>query len=247
MMLFLKVASTLLGMMFLFNSNVFALTFSQPIKIGEAYITPPDYFAIEGAVYHTGIPYKNKEYILSYNLGKKNGVTIFDKGIACFGKNGDELYFHYDARDGRASYQKNYFAISRFGGKDIGNTVDVTASPPGYIRMIKSNKKITLYLLSSNSQMVSFRDYEWIHTLIGKREDGKFVKFFDTKELSERFFGNPSIKNTNFSDCTVQGDTVVLKYKHISDLDRKGEYESGEFRFKWDDAAQWFGVEKVVY
>ena len=23
--------------------------------------------------------------------------------------------------------------------------------------------------------------------------------------------------------------------------------ETGEFRFKWDDAAQWFGVEKIVY
>ena len=95
--------------------------------------------------------------------------------------------------------------------------------------------------------MVTFRNYEWIHTLIGKRKDGKFVEFFNTTKLNERFFGNPSIKNTNYSDFTVRGDTVSVKFKHTNVIGNKDTEISGEFRFKWDDAAQWFGVEQVVY
>lgn len=42
-----------------------------------------------------------------------------------------------------------------------------------------------------------------------------------------------------------RNDSIVIVYrrwhwKGMSDPE-------GEFRFKWDDAAQWFGIEQVVY
>ena len=41
----------------------------------------------------------------------------------------------------------------------------------------------------------------------------------------------------NYENYFCNGDTVTIKYKH----------KNTEFRFKWDDAAQWFGIEKVTY
>lgn len=237
----------LFNMFFLFNANVSATTFSQPQKIGAAYITTIGVFGFEGEISHSGIPFTNKKFINSYKLGHKNGKTIYDKGVAVFSAGDENLYFHYDSQNGDTSYYEKRFPVSMCGDEKINNTVQVNTGHPGYIRVINSDINVVLYLLSNHNEMTKFGGYEWGHTLIGKGENGKFVKFFNTIELSDRFFGNPSVKNTNFSDCRVQGDTIIVKYKHVSDISSKEADESGEFRFKWDNKAQWFGVEKVVY
>lgn len=239
-----KLFGLLLGIMFTLSaSNVSAMTFSQPIKIGTAFITTMGIFEITGAVQNIGKGYTNRKFIDAYNLQGKNGVTIFDSGVARFISGKDEIYFHYDSRNGNTGLP----ITSRFGGRNIENTVNVGTGVPGYIRMIKSDDNVTLYLLSFQNNMTRFSGYNWGHTLIGKRKDGIFVQFFDTVNLSKRFFGNPSIKNTNYTDCVVKGDTISVKYKYGKDLSSKKADISGEFHFKWDDAAQWFGVEQIVY
>jgi len=40
----------------------------------------------------------------------------------------------------------------------------------------------------------------------------------------------------------VRGDTLIIEYKSLS-----GDKKIGEFRFKWDEAAQWFSVEQIKY
>ena len=228
------------------SASCLAMTFSQPVEIGRAFIEARNCFSVEGAAYHTGIPFSNEKYIKAYNL-RKSPVTIYDKGTTRFGNGEDAIYFHYDARNGYASYSSNP-VISKFGDKKIENTVSVNTGDPGYIRLIKSDGGVTLYLMSCYSQMSRARGYQWIHTLIGKRQDGQFVKFFDTTEFSKRYFKDSGIRNINFADCIVQGDTIILKFKYFANrTDTDIKPTSGEFRFKWDDKAHWFGVEQVAY
>ncbi|MBQ9572939.1 MAG: hypothetical protein IJR22_06065 [Acidaminococcaceae bacterium] len=46
-----------------------------------------------------------------------------------------------------------------------------------------------------------------------------------------------------YTGLAVAGDTLVLYYSKAGMPART----AGELRFKWDDNAQWFGVEKIVY
>lgn len=244
--LMIKKFLIIIANLMIFISSCYAMTFSQPVEIGRAFFVTMGIFEVEGANYHTGIPFSNQDYVKMYNLSE-NGITVFDKGIARFGNGDDAIYFHYDARNGYESYQKNP-VISKYGDKRIENTVSSLNSPPGSIRMIKSDGGITLYLLSSYSEMSKSMGYYWMHTLLGKQKDGRFVKYFDTVEFSKRYFSNNSIKNINFADCIVRGDTIILKFKHLDNiLSDESKATSGEFRFKWNDQAQWFSVEQVVY
>ena len=45
----------------------------------------------------------------------------------------------------------------------------------------------------------------------------------------------------------MQGDTIILEFKHTDSTIKSERETTGEFRFKWDDAAQWFSIEQVVY
>ena len=46
-----------------------------------------------------------------------------------------------------------------------------------------------------------------------------------------------------YDEVRCDGDTIVIEYV----AGRRDTYRKGEFRFKWDEAAQWFSVEQVVY
>ena len=243
--MFQKILVLTIGLLLL-SAQCFAMTFFQPVDIGSAFIDTTGCFSVEGATYHTGIPFTNEKFIKAYNL-RNRSETIYDKGTARFGNGEDAIYFHYDSKNGNSSYDYNP-VISKFGDKNIENTVSVNTGHPGNIRMIKSDGGVTLYLISCQSQISRFSGYQWIHTLIGKRQDGRFVIFFEPKEFCKRYFKNSSGWYVNFADCTVQGDTIVFKFKHSADRTNTSiKPTSGEFRFKWDDKAQWFGVEQVVY
>lgn len=82
------------------------------------------------------------------------------------------------------------------------------------------------------------------YTLIECQNDGKFVKYVATKEITKRYFGwaGSGASPIVYQDIAVTGDAVTITYTaHLSDTN------TGEFRFKWDDKVQWFGVEQVVY
>ena len=46
---------------------------------------------------------------------------------------------------------------------------------------------------------------------------------------------------TDISRVRTDGDTLIINYGNW----RSREY--GEFRFRWDENAQWFGIEQIVY
>ena len=135
---------------------------------------------------------------------------------------------------------------SKFGDKDISNTVVIDIGHMGDIQQIKTNSGITFYYISFG--------YKWSYFyIIGKRQDGKWIKYISSRETLEPYFAKrldwghapnypPLFKDGKISkNVYCQNDTIIVPYTNLSnDL-------NGEFRFKWDEAAQWFSVEQVKY
>ena len=86
----MKRFSVLLITLMMIASNCFAMTFSQPIKLGRFYtqIQRSSGFHAEGASSNKGTRYdKVAKYIKNYG---------WDKGLATFGEGIDALYIYYD-------------------------------------------------------------------------------------------------------------------------------------------------------
>ena len=202
------------------------MQFSQPVKIGNFYvqIQRPTGFYIEGATSNNGTRYtKVAPYTNDYG---------YDKGVAIFGNGNDVIYVHY-----------NYSADApeKFGDKNISNTIDIHIGHGGDIFQIKTNSGMVFYYISFGYKYGFFY-------IIGKRQDGKWIKYIYSPDIDDRYFG----KNLYWSDAPMyvpfqgatlscQNDTIIIPY-HILKTNSKGE-----MRFKWDEKAQWFSVEQIKY
>ena len=205
-------------------TNCFAKTFSQPEKIGRIGNfdqCPYRGFIIDGASFNDGI-----KYIPSSDYKYKD-VISYIKGNARFGNDDDALYCQYNFDFASRSSKK-------FGGKNQYVYND------GFfykdIFKIKSDNGLTLYYL--------LYSYKYTHfAVIGRFSNGKWVKFFDENYLNKNYFSNNNFPHYN--DLKCNGDTLIISYRQ--GYPSKNKENIGEFRFKWDDAAQWFGVEHIVY
>ncbi|MBR3722494.1 MAG: hypothetical protein IKN12_06970 [Selenomonadaceae bacterium] len=89
------------------------------------------------------------------------------------------------------------------------------------------------------------------YTIIGRRKDGTFVKYIDTRDLSMRYFGNDN-KHGDTKGFIVYGDPLYINGDEIS-VDcyhyNGGNNFPGQkicrFRFRWNEQAQWFSVEQL--
>ena len=205
----------------LFSGNCFAMQFSQPIEIGEAGIMQ----AGGGGVYIDGADYNSGKFYTKYRKDNRRG---YEKGVARFGNEKDALYLHYSYRE--------YLKI---GGQDINNTMsdNILIST---IYKIKSDEGITLYPI--------YKTYgpEFDYFIIGRRADGRFVKYIDTREITKRYFGWDvyGASPATYKNLTAQGDTLIMRYHYRNRANRT--ITEGRFIFKWDDNAQWFGVDRTV-
>ncbi|MBQ1867267.1 hypothetical protein [Selenomonas sp.] len=223
-----------------------AMTMQAPQKIGEISLLPMGWYEVKGATTHEGVPFKNVRYLTSYpSLRTGNGSKIFDKGVACFGNGEDCIYVHYDARDGRATYlpNKSNSFVSKIGGKDFTNSIDITVSVMTHINCIKTDSDETMYLLvNEDAGCVTGITY----TLIGKRSDGSYVKYFDTYDIIGRYYANK--REVRMQNIKVEGDKIicnycVTRYGYVGQNYQKTYEGYGKLCFKWDDEAKWFGVE----
>lgn len=214
----------LLLMLMMIASNCLAMTFSQPVELGGASVPPDTGFNIRGSSQNNGNVYKTM-----------SGTTYYGKGIAIFGNGNDKIYFHYNAYLKYPDYEQNG---CRWGGNDIRNTFSV----PIY------ENSCTVYKIPNDSEIKFYAITRWNASgssdtiIIGKKINGTFVKYIDTKSIVKSKFNSDY---PYLDKCNCRGDTVVISYKR--GRTRNGFTERGEFRFKWDDKAQWFGVEQVVY
>ena len=155
-------------------------------------------------------------------------TSYYGNGIVCWGNGEDALYMHY------GTYNNNDSA--KFGGKNVSNTVSVNILND-WIYKIKSDGGITLYAIRF------WYGPESDFRIIGRRKDGTFVKYFDTADITKKYFtaNKDNISPAVYNMPRCQGDTVIIPYG------TQTKKSVGEFRFKWDDKAQWFGIEQVVY
>lgn len=205
----------------LFSGKCFAMQFSQPVEIGGAGYMQ----AGGGGVYIDGADYNSGKFYTEY---RKDNTWGYEKGVARFGNGEDALYLHY-------SWQE----YLKFGGKDINNTVSDSFISFEVFK-INTNEGITIYPL--------YKVYgpEFDYLVIGRQADGKFVKYIDTRELTRRYFGwnGKGASPATYFDLSAQGDILVMKYNYHNRSSRT--ITEGKFYFKWDDNAQWFGVDKTI-
>lgn len=205
--------------------NCFAMTFSQPEKIGLfCFINLRNGIEILGESHVDEIPNP---------IMFKANIPYGTKGVEQINSGADALYVHYDTTN------RKYYKYL-FGGKEINNTFE-GKFVQGLIYKISTNSNITLYYIESGYDIPEDDQ----HTIYGRRADGKFVKYIDTSDLVQKYFG--ANQGYWLKKLTVAGDVISIYYE----LFYKGNYrtptEKGEFRFKWDEAAQWFSVEQVQY
>lgn len=216
-------------MLLMITSNCFAMNFSQPVEIGRlSCYQRGGGFLIEQATFNNGTRYERSI---------KESLKSYGKGLAQFGSGVDALYVHYDF-DG---YYDGHTSFVKVGSKNIENTVRVNIFN-SWIYRIPSNEGIKIYaILEGYGANRNF-------TIIGTKRDGTFVKYIDTLILTEKYF---AVKINGggaypivYGDIKSNSDTIIISYTNSI---KRGEIIKGEFRFKWDDDAQWFSVEHVVY
>lgn len=213
-----KIWSLVLCICFLLSGNCFAMQFSQPIEIGQiGTILVGGGVSVKSAFYNNGSQYN-----------KKNDPDRYGKGIAGFGEKNNALYVRYDYYNERD--------IFYFGDKDKNNTIE-DKFLHFKLYEINTNEGINIYLL--------YKSYgpEADYLIIGKKDDGRFIKYIDTKEITRRYFGwdGTGVSPIVYLDIYTQGNTLIVPYYHL-----RNNKSRGEFRFKWDDKAQWFGVEQII-
>ena len=215
----------ILGAMLIFSTNCFAMTFSQPIKIGEISVAggPRDGIIIVGAT-----------SIKDYSTQKKSGSYM--KGMAVFGKS---LRFYFN----KEYYLQNYMnvgtnlekmnkldsKVSRFGGTNVKNTIPIfTFEGMTDIYQIKNDGGIELYLVKSEGGAGA------VIKVLGTTKEGKWVKYFDTQDARKNFGIPLSVYD---GEIFTFGDEIIVKYGESRSSD------SGELCYKWDEKNNWFGIE----
>lgn len=229
------------------------MTFSQPINTGFSLM----FSQAGGGIFIRNATENNGDFYSRVYKGKKiiydgsgqNKSILYGKGIAKYGSGYDALYAHYNA------YNIRNDAYIHFGDKNINNTIPISAFIFGEeIFKIDTDSGITFYMIHTSYDLP---DETW-WTLIGRRKDGVWVKYFDTDSITVKYFGESARagyanvwqgKSICCDNFHVNGNTIVIEYSryHKNAGQRGNLVKEGEFRFKWDDAAQWFGVEHIVY
>ena len=210
----------ILTALIIFSSNCLAMTFSQPIKIGEI-------------SYNAG-PNGGVEIIGATNI--KNYSTVqnprfYGKGIARFG---NSLYLYFNDEYFRQHFTRYRTEltkkVSRFGGQDIKNSVAIfTLEGKTDIYQVKNDGGIELYLAKTETGAGGTIQ------VFGTTKEGKWVKYFDVSDVRKSF----GIPRSNYIDnFFVADDEIILQ---IAPGRRE---QSCEIRYKWDDKAKWFGVEQ---
>lgn len=200
----------------IFSVDCLAMTFSQPMKIGivSDHGVVGGGYEFKNAVHNSGIVYDWQKH------------KCYKSGVATFGNGKDLIYFHYN----------NDKKIRSYGGKNFKNTFPLTQTYGCEFSQIKSNEGITFYMVQENDFDIHGRKY----VLLGRKQDGSFVKYFDTSTISEKYFGKKFSRDFHYEECFYDKDTVRIQFKLKNGT-------NGEFRFKWNEVAQWFGIEQVVY
>ena len=215
-----------------------AMTFQQPVEIGGIGFpigAPYHGYVIKGATQNDGKPYNEPNTHLANKVSYQNGTAQFGDGA-------DALYCQYVYAVPPSKNDDWKYAL-KFGGKN--NYAVALDSIYKMIFKIDTDEGLTLYMLNAQSGTPHIN-------IIGRQKDGKWVSYIDTRKISEIYFGgNEAYKGNDGVSYDrhpqFQGDTIIIPYTCYARNGGGRVLSQGEFRFKWNDAAQWFGVEQIIY
>lgn len=215
----------IIGVLFAANSAL-AMKFSAPVEIGEIGFpvqAPYNGYIVEGANYNDGAAYREDyEY-------KGKPLTTYTKGTARF----DNLWCKYDFDADLISFGgQNDFVLNMDGAYKK-------------IFRIDSDSALKFYAIRFDYCVTDLK-------ILGTSKDGKQVVYVDSKKLSEKYFdGKDAYKldgGVLYDVPTCAGDTIIVQYRRWHWFNNGGISEpEGEFRFKWNDAAQSFAVNHIKY
>lgn len=217
------------------SADCLAMRFESTTELGNIASLPPyGAFIIEGANSNNGQ--------LSTETAYKAG-NEYAKGVATFGNGENILYVHYN----NGYVYTEDFAENVFRSKELANSCKMGGSniedtiilPMGFphscsIYQVHNNSDIKMYLLEYDKGAVPS------YKLIGKRQDGKWVKYFETT-AAEQYYG------MNLAFCHkfyLNNDSIVFEYGKYDIVEKKFVTHT-ELRFIWNDSDQWFGVENI--
>lgn len=226
------VTALIFATMFLFSENVFAMTFSQPVKIGEVGFpaqAPYHGFVVRGESYNSGTP-----YVEEFNYSDGTPIKTYTAGVARFGNEPNALYCKYD-------FNLDFAASPiKFGGK--GNYILGLDGSDKTIFKIENDVGINLFVIYHNYCVTDLK-------IFGTQKSGKWITFIDSKKISADYFdGNEGYKKDGgiiYDIPICRDDTIIVQYRSWH-WDGKSE-PIGEFNFKWNDSAQLFNVEHIIY
>ena len=200
----------------IFASTIFLLMFAFAAQTSAMTFQQPVKIGLAGIGGGNGLRIEGATKIDAQQVGDS-----YTNGYAIFG---DKLYLHFD--DATAD---DFTSGSWFGASDKSNTVQYYVFEGSTaVSRLPNDAGLDMYLLTTE-----FGAGNCV-TVIGER-DGKWVKFFDTNDAKKVF----NLRGWYTSDIRVSGDTITLS---MSSFDQKN---SCELRYRWDESAKWFGVQKI--
>ncbi len=224
-----RMTNLIIVFLLLLISQCFAMQMSEPLRLGGFSGAPlyPDWLPVDGA----------SQIVLGEN--RKNRVGLLDGGMARFGNGVDALYVHFDRRKIPKQTNSDCKPVG-IGGYDIGNTFPMESYVTDVYK-INTDEGIIFYAIRECGDSL---ECDWI--ILGCRQDGRFVKYLDTREFSKKYYTlvDKWMYLAYSPNIIIKNDTLVIDCY----LCRYGENNSkkiGRFCLFWDSNAQWFGIEKL--
>lgn len=151
------------------------------------------------------------------NFGDPHG-----KGVATFGHDVTAIKCFYD-----------YYSVPRFGDENFNFPVNVMLNTEIYA--IFSDEPLIFYLFVNGGYDLESTNF----TLLGKKFDGTFIKYFDFADFDRELYKRPEgaylDKNFDFNGNAI---TFYLK---------RDEKTIGEWKFIWHEGKENFLMQEKIY
>lgn len=239
------VRKTIFIMIMIFSHVSFAMSMSEPIYIGG--------FGATGAYGGFVFSGENENIIFEKKVAKSRTVYAGDcwgRGIANWGNGNQKLYCRWNT-----DFQGKCNTADNSGCWLSGENKNYGVAFPAYttgvsIKVIPNDTGIKFYLCEYliNGKMVCSR-----YVLLGVRQDGIAMKYFDTEDVLQNMFGINEYSNgytrpvCKDDSVIVTDNKVIIPLIHTSydSLSRKHQFTTSNLVFTWDESKRWFGVANI--
>lgn len=206
-----------------------AMTMGNLQHVGKIYYANVGGFYFAECAENKGV--KCKELGLGHRV-------VYDHGMVRFSEGNDALWMHYQCYTGLENS-----GWTKFGAKDINNTLAIGIMLPDIYR-IDTDEGITMYLIKDEYDLI----FEDRYVVIAHQKDGKWVKYMDSQEIGQQYFGKAGW-GLWAKDFIIEGNKITLPYELYGENYRHSSKptESGKFVLQWDENTQWFAIDKIVY